>query len=102
MFASDLRDRTLDGEPVPAAATLADLARPCPQCGGWTDWRGTCQACASRAAAAASLKREERRLLDERAAEAEEQHRVAERLPLARRRLRDLDAQIAARTGNDS
>ena len=102
VLASDLRDRTLDGQPLPAAATLADLARPCPQCGGWTDWRGTCQACASRAATAAALKREERRLLDERAAEAEEQHRLAERLPLARRRLRDLDAQIAALGGDDS
>jgi hypothetical protein len=102
VLASDLRDRTLDGQPLPAAATLADLARPCPQCGGWTDWRGTCQACASRAATAAALKREERRLLDERASEAEEQHRLAERLPLARRRLRDLDAQIAALGGDDS
>ena len=102
VLASDLRDRTLDDDPLPDAPTLADLARPCPQCGGWTDWRGTCQACASRVAAAAALKREERRLLDERASEAEEQHRLAERLPLARRRLRDLDAQIAARMGDDS
>lgn len=98
VFASDLRDRTLDGGALPPQATLADLARPCPTCGGWTDWRGTCQACASRAASEAALKREERRLLDERASEAEEQHRVTERLPLARRRLRDVDAQIAALT----
>ncbi|MBA2247818.1 MAG: hypothetical protein H0W23_06790 [Chloroflexia bacterium] len=102
VFASDLRDRTLDGEPLPDAATLADLGRPCPRCGGWTDWRGTCQVCASRAAEAAALKREERRLLDERASEAEEQHRLAERLPLARRRLRDLDARIATLSSSDT
>lgn len=96
VFASDLRDRALDGEPIPVSATLADLARPCPRCGGWTDWRGTCQACAARAAREMALKREEARLLDERAAEAEERHRLAERLPLARRRLRDIDSQIAA------
>jgi len=96
VLASDLRDRTLDGDPLPKAATLADLAGPCPRCGSWTDWRGTCQACASRTAAESALKREERRLLDERAGEAEEEHRLAERLPLARRRLRDLDARIAA------
>lgn len=96
VFASDLRDRALDAEPLPESATLADLARPCPRCGGWTDWRGTCQACAKRAVEEMALKREEGRLLDDRARESEERHRLAERLPLARRRLRDIDTQIAA------
>lgn len=102
VFASDLRDRALDAEPMPGSPTLADLARPCPRCGGWTDWRGTCQACAARAAEEVALKREEVRLLDERAHEAEEQHRLAERLPLARRRLRDIDTQIAALSSEQS
>lgn len=95
VFASDLRDRKLDGEAMPAAPALADFARPCPVCGGWTDWRGTCQACARRSAALMSLKREESRLLDERAREAEERRRLVEGLPLARKRLRDVNAELA-------
>lgn len=98
VFATDLRDRLLDDEPLPAHVTLAHLAKPCPVCGGWTDWRGTCQTCARRAAATMELKREEVRLLDERAAEAEERHRLAERLSLARRRLHDVDIEIAGLT----
>jgi hypothetical protein len=100
VLATDLRDRVLDGEPLPECITLADLARPCPRCGGWMDWRGTCQVCAQRAAATKALKREEVRLLDERAAEVEERHRLIERLPLARRRLRDIDAEIATLTSD--
>ncbi len=33
VFAADLRDRALAGEPLPAAPTLADLVEPCPECG---------------------------------------------------------------------
>lgn len=95
VFASDLRNRVLDEEPLPNGPTLADLARPCPTCGGWSDWHGTCQACARRQAAMGALKREERRLLDERNEEAEERHRLVEGLPLARRRLRDVEADLA-------
>lgn len=96
VLATDLRERLLDDEPMPERITLADLAERCPVCGGWTDWRGTCQSCAQRAAIIADLKREEGRLLDERASEAEERHRLAERLPLALRRLHDVDIAIAA------
>lgn len=95
VLATDLRDRVLDGDPLPSHITLADLAKPCPECGGWQDWRGTCQSCARRSSDIAELKREEGRLLDERAAEAEERHRLVERLPLARRRLHDVDIEIA-------
>ena len=96
VLATVLRDRTLEEEPLPEDATLADLARPCPVCGGWTDYRGRCQHCARRAARLQELFRERTKLLDERAAEVEEQHRMAERLPLARRRLADVDTEIAA------
>ena len=94
VFATDLRDRTLDGEPLPTDVTLADLARPCPVCGGWTDWRGTCQACAQRNASLTALRREATRLLDERNVEAEERHKLIEGLPLARRRLRDTESEL--------
>ncbi|HEU0164725.1 MAG TPA: hypothetical protein VFQ54_06730 [Thermomicrobiales bacterium] len=96
VFAADLRDRRLDDEPLPESPTLADIARPCPTCGGWTDWKGRCAACAARAADELQLNREQRRLLDERAREAEERHRLRDRLPLARKRLADVDAEIAA------
>jgi hypothetical protein len=99
VLATDLRDRALDGDSLPDVITLADLARPCPTCGGWTDWRGTCQACARRHAAVNDLRREEHRLLDERNAEAEHRHTLVEGLPLARRRLKDVETEIARVTG---
>ncbi len=95
VFAASLRDHVLDGEPLPETPSVADLARPCPDCGGWTDWRGTCQACARRNAGIAALKREEARLLDDRKQEAEERHRLVEGLPIARRRLRDVETELA-------
>lgn len=95
VMASDLRDRALDGEPLPSRPTLADHAAPCPICGGWTDWRGTCQNCARRNARIMELKREEVRLLDERAREAEDRRRLVEGMPLARKRLRDVEADLA-------
>lgn len=96
VFASDLRDRVIDGESLPDRPTLADLARPCDTCGGWLDWRGRCQACARRNAERQRLKREADRLLDERASEAEEHHRLVERLPVARRRLADVEIELNA------
>lgn len=96
VFATDLRDRALDDKPIPANVTLADLARECPVCGGWADWHGRCDACTRRKGEEQALRMEQNRLLRERANEAEERHRLAERLPLARRRLRDLETEIAA------
>lgn len=96
VFATDLRDRALDDDPLPEGVTLADLARECPVCGGWADWHGRCDACTRRKGQAQAFRMEQQRLLQERASEAEERHRLAERLPLARLRLRDLEADIAA------
>jgi hypothetical protein len=95
VFATVLRDSQLDEAPLPTGVTLADLARPCPTCGGWMDSRDRCQACARRKMRLQELFQERGRLLNERAAEIEEQHRMAERLPLARRRLKDIEAEIA-------
>jgi hypothetical protein len=94
VFASYLRYQVLDDQPLPPNPTLADLANPCPVCGGWTDWHGTCQNCRQRDVSLQALKREENRLFTERDREAEEQHRLKERLPIARRKLRDIDAEI--------
>lgn len=95
-FASNMRDRALDGEPLPDHSTLADLARPCPNCGGWMEWGGVCQACARRKAERFRLMGERSDLLGKRAAEADDMTRLIERLPVARRRLADVEREIAA------
>jgi hypothetical protein len=94
-FATDLRDRALAGEPMPEAPTLADLAKPCPECGGWQDWKGHCPECTRRQWQRQQLDAEANRLDRERAAEIEEQAQWAERLPIARKRLADIDAELA-------
>jgi len=95
-FATDLRDRALAGEALPVAPTLVDLAGQCPACGGWRDWHGRCPVCTQRTWEEQQLHTEAERLRRERAKEAEERHRWAERLPIARKRLADVDADLAA------
>jgi hypothetical protein len=95
VFAIDLRDRALEGEPLPERPTLADLARPCPVCGDWLDWRGHCDACANRAYQRQTLHAEAARLAQERDDEEEDRHKWAERHLVARKRLADLDAEVA-------
>jgi hypothetical protein len=95
VFALDLRDCALEGEPLPAGATLADLARPCPVCGDWLDWRGHCDTCATRAYRRQTLRAEAARLAQERDDEEEDRYKWSERFPVARKRLADLDADIA-------
>jgi hypothetical protein len=98
-FAVDLRDRALHGDALPEQVTLADLAKPCPDCGGWTDWRGMCPECQRREWRRQQLDSETRRLMDERIQEEDDRAKWAERLPVARRRLADVDAEIAALGG---
>jgi len=95
VFALDLRDRAINGDPLPQQATLADLARPCPECGGWKDWRGHCDTCVTRAFRRQTLQAEAIRIAQERDAEEEDRYKWAERLPVARKRLADVESQIA-------
>jgi hypothetical protein len=99
VFATDLRDRALNSNPLPEAPTVADLARPCDHCGGWRDWHGTCAECQRRAWQRQQFDAEEERLRDERQREEDERARLADRLPIARRRLAQVDAEIAALGG---
>jgi hypothetical protein len=99
VFATDLRDRALNDHPLPEAPTLADLARPCDDCGGWRDWHGTCAECQRRAWQQQHFAAEEERLRGERKQEEDERARLADRLPIARRRLAEVDAEIAALGG---
>jgi hypothetical protein len=94
VFASDVRDRLLAGDPLPTAASLADLAQPAQE-GGWLDWAGHSPVAQKRQWRRQELGSERQRLLAERAHELEEEARWAERLPIALRRLRDVEKEIA-------
>lgn len=99
VFATDLRDRAVDGAPLlppgKERPTLADLAEPCLECGGWREWGGRCETCAQRAYRRQRLQAEAERLERERAEQEEERAKWAERRSVARRRLADVEAEIA-------
>lgn len=90
----DLRERTLDREPLPQL-TLADLASPCPTCGGWRDLRGRCPACQQREWQISALEDDVRRLRKERVETLEDMQTLRDRLPLLRRRLADAEVEAA-------
>jgi hypothetical protein len=95
-LATALRDEVIETGTTTIAANLAALAKPCPVCGNWLDWHGICQTCRLREWDLQQLAAEEQRLRTERAHELEERNRLVERLPIARRRLAEVDAEIAA------
>lgn len=94
-YATVLRDARLNDESLPQIATLDQLLPPCSTCGGWTDVKGHCNACAARKVHEQELLHERQHLMKERSAEAEERHRLAERLPLARKRMADLERELS-------
>lgn len=98
-FAAAMRDRAIEGKPMPEAVTLGDLAMPCVVCGNWREWGGACETCAQRAYRKQRLNSEALRLQKERENEVEDRHKWAERLPIARRRMADLEQQIAELLG---
>jgi hypothetical protein len=93
-LADELRDDALAGRVTPAY-TLADLASPCPRCGGWRDLKGRCPACQAREWEAGRLRAEAERLTKERNDQLEEARRWAERLPVLHRQLADAEAELA-------
>ena len=99
VFASDIRDRSLEGQTLTEHVTVADLATPDTEHGGWRDWKGHSTAKARQEARLHELHAEEQRLLESRARELEDLAKWENRLPIARRRLTDVDAEIAALGG---
>lgn len=95
VFASDLRDRAIAGETMPAP-TLLDLALPDATFGGWMDWSGHSPVEHKVAVERAHHVRELARLEDERAALLRDEARVAENLPFVNRRLAELDKELQA------
>lgn len=96
IFASDLRNRVENGEALPGELSLADLISACPACGDWQLWGGFCPTCAERDRQRKSLDGEISSRLLEINAEEEERAKLADRLPIALRRLADVQSELKA------
>ena len=94
IFATDLRNLAENGGVLPAEVSLADLISPCPVCGDWRLWGGFCPTCAERDRRRKVLEDEIAARLQEINAEEEERARIAERLPIALRRLADVETEL--------
>ncbi len=95
-FATVLRDAAVENHPLPANPTLADLAKPSPEHGDWLDWAEDSPEKKRRDLKRAEMAAELERFRKEQAKEIEEQSRWEDRLPIARRRLAEIDAEIAS------
>ncbi len=95
VFATDLVTHAQEEQPLPALVTLAEIAAPDPH-GGWLDWLGHSASDARRVSTLQALESETLRLLAERDRELAEEAKWADRLPIARKRLAAVDAEIAA------
>lgn len=94
-LAEDLIEAARSGGARPSL-TLADLARPCPGCGGWQDLRGRCPECARLAWQRQQLQLDLRRLRKERDATLADLQRTRDRFPVLRRQLLEVENEIAA------
>ncbi len=74
--------------------TLADLVRPCPHCGGWVDLRGRCPTCTALEWQRQQLSLERNRLRRERDEVLRDWQRMRDRLPVIRRQLAEVEADI--------
>ncbi len=93
-FATELRDQTVEGRPLPEHATLADLAVPSIACGDWELWGGVSLRCLNHETRLRELNTERTRLLNERGTEIEERQRQVEELPIQRRRLNETISEL--------
>ena len=92
-LANDVLERTIDDEPR-RELTLADLARPCPDCGGWLDLKGRCPECTELDWQRQQIRADLSRLIKERNDVLRELERLRERLPIIHRQIADVDADI--------
>ncbi len=93
IIANEALRHSLDEAALPDL-TLADLVRPCDECGGWLDPLGRCPACVE-----LNWKRQEidaaaARLVDERNDVMADMERARERLPVLRRQYQDAEHDI--------
>ena len=94
VVAEDTLAAARDGQPLPQM-TLADLARPCPVCGGRLDPKGRCPTCMALDWRRQALRDAVDRLLAERDATLADLARTRDRLPVVRRQLAEVEADIA-------
>lgn len=94
-LAEDVLAARTTGRPL-ASLTLTELAKPCPGCGGWQDVRGRCPTCTARGWQKQQLQAQVRRLRAERDQTLADLQRARDRLPVIRRQLFEVDAEIAA------
>ncbi len=92
-LANDVLERTIDDEPR-GELTLADLARPCPDCGGWLDLKGRCPECTELDWQRQQIRADLSRLIKERNDVLRELERLRERLPIIHRQIADVEADI--------
>ncbi len=96
-FASDVRDRAIEGQPLPEA-TLTDLARPSSEFGGWLEWSGQSPIAQARQIELNRLRAEQERLEHERTQLHEEESKMIESIPVIRRRLADVEQRLTSLT----
>jgi hypothetical protein len=94
IVANEALERATDNEPLPAL-TLADLTRPCIECGGWLDPKGRCPACAQLDWQRDEIAEAGQRLAHERSEIIAEMEQARERLPVIRRQIQEVDLDIA-------
>ncbi|HEX7102780.1 MAG TPA: hypothetical protein VF201_09060 [Nitrolancea sp.] len=94
IVANEALERATDSEALPAL-TLADLTRPCSQCGGWLDPKGRCPACTQLDWQRDEIAEAGQRLAHERSEVIAEMEQARERLPVIRRQLQETDHDIA-------
>ena len=94
-FAVRLRDDALASEAHQSVNTLRDIIMEDDETGGWRDLHGANPVRLDRAFRRQRLRAEEDRLIAERNAERDEQRTLADRLPIARRRLAQVESDLA-------
>jgi hypothetical protein len=94
IFASDLRRRAESDAPKPTRVTLNAVVGICPVCGDWQAWGGYCPTCTAIAQQRQALTVEVARISSEIQQEEEERAKLADRLPVARRRLAETESEI--------
>lgn len=94
IVAEEALERADAGDPPPTY-TLADLTRPCPDCGGWQDPKGRCPACVELERRRQEVHAGLERLRAERDDQRQDMARYRDRLPIIRRQLAETEADIA-------
>lgn len=93
IIADEVLERTIDGGPLPGW-TLADVSRPCADCGGWLDPKGRCPACVELDWQRQQIRSDADRLRHERDDVRRDLEQARERLPIVERQLAETEADI--------